>query len=150
VICISEKHDDASYSQSGFVRHGYKALESGARVAPWFTAARPYAVDCPAGPTHGRTLSANTEVACLSMAIANGHQGQEQLVDEKEKTHGLVEIVEPNDRAYFKAQLLDINIESREYFVRYEDIRLTHCMSFILFLLVHWLKKRQTVCNVHS
>ena len=53
------------------------------------------------------------------MAIANGHQGQEHLVDEKEKNHGLVEIVEPNDRAYFKAQLLDINPDLRQYFVRY-------------------------------
>jgi hypothetical protein len=74
--------------------------------------------------------------------MANGHQGREQLADEKDKAHGLVEIIEPNDKAYFKAQLLDINLESREYFVRYENTALTYCMPFTLFMLAIWRQRK--------
>ena len=48
--------------------------------------------------------------------MANGHD--EYSAEEREKNHGFVEIVEPNDRAYFKAQLLDINNEIHQYYVR--------------------------------
>ncbi len=54
---------------------------------------------------------------------ANGHLGQEKLADDRDKTLGYVEIVEPNDRAYFKAELLDINPEIRQCYVRYERPR---------------------------
>ena len=57
------------------------------------------------------------------MALAaNGHIVREQCTDDRDK-HGYVEIVEPNDRAYFKAELLDINPEIRQYYVRYERPR---------------------------
>ena len=41
-----------------------------------------------------------------------------QLQEEKENNYGLVEVAESKDPAYFKAQLLDINAELRQYFVR--------------------------------
>jgi hypothetical protein len=54
------------------------------------------------------------------MALAaNGHLAQEQFAADKDRTHGYVEIVELNDRAYFKAELLDINPEIRQSYVRY-------------------------------
>ncbi len=59
------------------------------------------------------------------MALAaNGHLAPENLADDRERTSsGYVEIVEPNDRAYFKAELLDINPDIRQYYVRYERPR---------------------------
>ncbi len=57
------------------------------------------------------------------MALAaNGHLAQEQIADDR-GSHGFVEIVEKNDRAYFKAELLDINPEIRQFYVRYERPR---------------------------
>jgi hypothetical protein len=78
------------------------------------------------------------------MALAaNGHIGQEQLGDERERTStssGYVEIVELNDRAYFKAELLDINPDIRQCYVRYERprswsarlLRRSDCVSFVM------------------
>ena len=51
--------------------------------------------------------------------LANGHESQDSLADDKDKSHGFVEIVEPKDRAYFKAQLLDVNHDIHQYYVRY-------------------------------
>lgn len=65
-------------------------------------------------------LSSSCLAVVLAMAIpADGHERPENLADEREKNHGFVEIVELNDRAYFKAQLLDINPDIRQYYVRY-------------------------------
>jgi hypothetical protein len=55
---------------------------------------------------------------------ANGNLGQGQLREDRDRSeNGYVEVVEPNDRAYFKAELLDINPEIRQYYVRYERPR---------------------------